>query len=142
MGEILVILLVALLIVGPKKLPELSRSLGKGMREFRRVTGKAQEQVREVINVDLGMNLSDLNPFQSVLGPGSAAGAAAGQQPAGQPPAVNKAPVDPARPVDLGPPINGIAVSRSNPSTGDSAPAAAAAPPIPAPPTVDLGPPA
>jgi sec-independent protein translocase protein TatA len=34
-GEIAMMLLVALLLFGPKKLPEMGRSLGKGMREFK-----------------------------------------------------------------------------------------------------------
>ncbi|MEX2646104.1 MAG: twin-arginine translocase TatA/TatE family subunit [Gaiellaceae bacterium] len=39
--EILVLLLVALLIFGPKRLPEMGRSLGRGLREFKdSVTGK------------------------------------------------------------------------------------------------------
>jgi sec-independent protein translocase protein TatA len=33
--EILILLLVALLIFGPKRLPEMGRSLGRGMRELR-----------------------------------------------------------------------------------------------------------
>ncbi len=33
-GEILVILVIALIFIGPKKLPELAKGLGKGMREF------------------------------------------------------------------------------------------------------------
>lgn len=33
--EILVVLIIALVIFGPKRLPELGRSLGKGIREFR-----------------------------------------------------------------------------------------------------------
>ena len=38
---LIVILVVALLIFGPKRLPEIGRSLGKGMREFKdSVTGK------------------------------------------------------------------------------------------------------
>ena len=36
--EIVVILVVALLVLGPKKLPEIARSLGKTLGEFRRVT--------------------------------------------------------------------------------------------------------
>ena len=39
--EIVVILIVALIVFGPKRLPEMGRSLGKGMREFKdSVTGK------------------------------------------------------------------------------------------------------
>lgn len=38
MQELLIILAVALIIIGPKKLPELARTLGKGLAEFRRAT--------------------------------------------------------------------------------------------------------
>ena len=34
-GEILILLVVALLVFGPKRLPEMGRSIGKGMREFK-----------------------------------------------------------------------------------------------------------
>jgi sec-independent protein translocase protein TatA len=33
--EIIIILVIALLVLGPKKLPEVGRSVGKGMREFK-----------------------------------------------------------------------------------------------------------
>ena len=43
--ELIVLLIVLLLIFGPKRLPEMGRSLGKGMREFKdSVTGKDDEQ--------------------------------------------------------------------------------------------------
>ena len=43
--EILILLLVALLIFGPKRLPEMGRSLGRGMREFKdSVTGKDDDE--------------------------------------------------------------------------------------------------
>ena len=38
MPELLIILGVALLVLGPKKLPEIARSLGRGMAEFRRAS--------------------------------------------------------------------------------------------------------
>ncbi len=47
--ELLLILLVALLVVGPRRLPDLGRSLGKGIRELR----KAQEEVRKTIQVNM-----------------------------------------------------------------------------------------
>jgi sec-independent protein translocase protein TatA len=34
-GELLLILAIALVVLGPKKLPEVGKSLGKGMREFK-----------------------------------------------------------------------------------------------------------
>ncbi|MEW6421375.1 MAG: twin-arginine translocase TatA/TatE family subunit [Deinococcota bacterium] len=44
-GELLVILLIALLVFGPKKLPELGKSLGAGIREFRRSTQGLKEEL-------------------------------------------------------------------------------------------------
>ncbi len=42
---LIVILIVALLVFGPKRLPEIGRSLGKGMREFKdSITGSHDEQ--------------------------------------------------------------------------------------------------
>ena len=39
--ELLILLVVVLLVFGPKRLPEMGRSLGKGMREFKdSITGK------------------------------------------------------------------------------------------------------
>jgi len=43
--EIIVILVIVLVIFGPKRLPDLGRSLGRGMREFKdSVTGKDKER--------------------------------------------------------------------------------------------------
>jgi sec-independent protein translocase protein TatA len=39
--EILIVLIIALVVFGPKRLPELGRSLGKGIREFRGSLGGA-----------------------------------------------------------------------------------------------------
>jgi sec-independent protein translocase protein TatA len=42
--EIVIVLIIVLVIFGPKRLPDLGRSLGKGMREFKdSVTGKDEE---------------------------------------------------------------------------------------------------
>ena len=48
MWELLIIFVVALLIFGPKRLPELARTLGKGMAEFRR----ASYDLRHSFNLD------------------------------------------------------------------------------------------
>jgi sec-independent protein translocase protein TatA len=53
MSEILVILLAALILFGPSRLPEMGKALGKAIREFRNATsdlGKELEQVREEIS--------------------------------------------------------------------------------------------
>lgn len=45
--ELAIVLIIALVVFGPKRLPELGRSLGKGIREFRgSVSGESQEPER------------------------------------------------------------------------------------------------
>jgi sec-independent protein translocase protein TatA len=34
-GELIIVLVIALIVLGPKKLPEVGRSVGRGMREFK-----------------------------------------------------------------------------------------------------------
>ncbi len=43
--ELIVILVIALLVLGPKRLPELARSLGRGLAEFRRATSDITEEL-------------------------------------------------------------------------------------------------
>ena len=46
--EIIIVLVIVLIIFGPKRLPDLGRSLGRGMREFKdSVTGKDKDELPE-----------------------------------------------------------------------------------------------
>lgn len=45
-GELLIILVFALIFIGPKKLPELAKGLGKGLREFQ----KAKDDLMDHVN--------------------------------------------------------------------------------------------
>jgi sec-independent protein translocase protein TatA len=47
--ELILVLIIALVVVGPKRLPELGRTIGRGMREFR----KMQDDVRDTLKIDL-----------------------------------------------------------------------------------------
>lgn len=47
MPELLVILVVALVVLGPRRLPEVARSLGKGLAEFRRATSDVSDELRK-----------------------------------------------------------------------------------------------
>jgi len=47
-GELILILLVVLLLFGPKKLPELARSVGKGLRQVRRAQEDLTQQIRDI----------------------------------------------------------------------------------------------
>lgn len=76
--EMAVIFVIALVVFGPKRLPELGRSLGSAMREFRRSLNEIQRE------------LEDVNPVRpvkdelnSILGPlKSGASSVAGREPA------------------------------------------------------------
>lgn len=50
MTELLVILVVALLVFGPSKLPELARSLGRAMHEFRRASNDLRASFNEAVD--------------------------------------------------------------------------------------------
>jgi len=50
--EILILLVVVLLVFGPKRLPEMGRSLGKGMREFKdSISGRHEEEERAQLTI-------------------------------------------------------------------------------------------
>ena len=51
--ELVIVLVIVLVIFGPKRLPGLGRSLGSGMREFKdSVTGKDKDEEREQLEAD------------------------------------------------------------------------------------------
>ena len=51
--EIVIVLIIVLIIFGPKRLPDLGRSLGRGMREFKdSVTGKDKDELPESTTAD------------------------------------------------------------------------------------------
>ena len=66
MQELLVVMVIALLVFGPYKLPELGRALGRAMREFRR----ASDEFRSTIETNLNIN------EESVLAPSASIAAA------------------------------------------------------------------
>jgi len=48
--ELIVIFVVALLVFGPKRLPELGRSLGRGLQEFRRASSELKTSIEREMN--------------------------------------------------------------------------------------------
>jgi Tat protein translocase TatB subunit len=52
MPELIVILIIALIVVGPKKLPDLAKALGRGFSEFKR----AANEVRNTLDAEVNMN--------------------------------------------------------------------------------------
>jgi sec-independent protein translocase protein TatA len=52
MPELVVIFIIALIVFGPRKLPELGRSLGKGIAEFKRATNELQTSLEQEIQLE------------------------------------------------------------------------------------------
>ncbi|MGI6514142.1 MAG: twin-arginine translocase subunit TatB [Syntrophomonadaceae bacterium] len=50
--ELVLVLVIALIIFGPGKLPEVARSVGKGINEFKRATNEVKQQVQEAVSLD------------------------------------------------------------------------------------------
>lgn len=64
--EMLFIFVLALLIFGPKKLPELGKSLGKGLSEFRRASAELKGSLeREMHNLEQETKLEELSKTTS-----------------------------------------------------------------------------
>jgi TatA/E family protein of Tat protein translocase len=52
MPELIVIFVIALIIFGPRKLPELGKSLGKSIAEFKRASNELRNTLEEEIRID------------------------------------------------------------------------------------------
>ena len=52
MPELLLILVVALIVIGPKKLPDLAKSLGKALGEFKRATNDLKQSIEKDTGLD------------------------------------------------------------------------------------------
>jgi sec-independent protein translocase protein TatA len=52
MPELIIILTIALIIFGPRKLPELGRSLGKSLSEFKRASNELKHTLDEEIRIE------------------------------------------------------------------------------------------
>jgi sec-independent protein translocase protein TatA len=52
-GELLVILFVIFIFFGPRKLPELGKNLGKGIREFKSAMRGIREDIEKATKIDM-----------------------------------------------------------------------------------------
>jgi TatA/E family protein of Tat protein translocase len=52
MQEILIIFIIALLIFGPRKLPELGKTIGKGLAEFKKASNELKQTWEEEVRLD------------------------------------------------------------------------------------------
>jgi sec-independent protein translocase protein TatA len=67
--EIIFILVIILLLFGSKKIPEVARSLGKGIREFQKATDDIKKQMSEVEKMDLDVDDKQLHDEDSKTKP-------------------------------------------------------------------------
>lgn len=51
-GEVLVVLVVALIFLGPERLPQIARHVGKGLAEFRRITAGVHRDLRDAMDAE------------------------------------------------------------------------------------------
>ena len=75
MPELLLLLAIALIVIGPKKLPDLAKSLGRAMREFKKATNEFKESIQideDLSDVkkafdDLGTDIKDsMSPAKEI----------------------------------------------------------------------------
>jgi Tat protein translocase TatB subunit len=70
MQEVFLILVIALVVIGPKKLPEVARALGKGYAEFRRAFDEMKHSVETDLRAEeFRKNLIDIAPPSPVVPP-------------------------------------------------------------------------
>ncbi len=63
-GEILVILFIVLLLFGAKRLPELAKGLGHGLREFKKATSEIQDEIQSTTNLNEPPQKVDTKPAE------------------------------------------------------------------------------
>ena len=65
--ELMVILLVAVVVFGPERLPDLARQAGRFVRQVRNLAHSAQSQLREELGPEYAdLKLTDLDPRQAI----------------------------------------------------------------------------
>jgi TatA/E family protein of Tat protein translocase len=52
MQEIIIIFVIALIVFGPRKLPEIGKSLGKGLAEFKKASNELRNTWEEEVRID------------------------------------------------------------------------------------------
>ncbi len=95
MPELILIFVVALLVFGPKKLPEIGKSLGKGLAEFKR----ASDELKKTIEREIEEGKSEVSSISQELS--STGGTVAQSRPVPVPP---PSPTEPAAPEPSPPP--------------------------------------
>ncbi len=136
-GELFVIVIVALIVVGPSKLPQIMRSLGKGMAELKRMSSDVKstfdaemERVDRIEREAAAAKATEELAAQAATEPPlsteipavpEAASAADGTAPAAEAPAPFETTFDPAQAPEVAPVAETPAASAAIPASGDKA---------------------
>ena len=72
MPELIVIFVIALVIFGPRKLPELGRSLGRSIAEFKKATNELQSTLEREIEADAGRTTAEAADARTATEAGTA----------------------------------------------------------------------
>jgi TatA/E family protein of Tat protein translocase len=72
--ELMVILILALIVFGPARLPEIGRTVGKSLREFRRATDEIKDELQLHLDDDEEPKASAASSRSSLSHPSTAAG--------------------------------------------------------------------
>jgi len=142
--EMLIILVVVLIFFGPKRLPDLAKSLGKGIAEFKKASEDVRKGIEDAVKEESVAETTkppeDLSSYGKAPGSNPAPEEPAKTEPA--PPTEDQAhasgapadnpPVEPAPPTEVPPPAGGTPPDNAPmdhaPSTGAPATAASVAP--------------
>jgi sec-independent protein translocase protein TatA len=65
MPELIIIFVIALIIFGPRKLPELGRSLGKSLAEFKKASNELRNTLEEEIRIDEQRSTAEASKTQA-----------------------------------------------------------------------------
>ena len=71
MPELMIIFVIALIIFGPRKLPELGRSMGRSLSEFKRASNELRSTLDEEIRVEQSAPEPTQKPEEQVQGTGT-----------------------------------------------------------------------
>ena len=69
MPELIIIMVIALIIFGPRKLPELGRSLGRSLQEFKRASNELKSTLDEEIRIEDERSTQRQRPPEQPAGP-------------------------------------------------------------------------
>jgi len=77
---LIIVLVIALIVFGPKRLPEMGRTVGKGLREFRQASAGIRQELTRGLNEE-----PDWTPGHETSGNGASVGGVAADGTAGRP---------------------------------------------------------